>query len=272
MSLFKKLIFLFLFFSYLNASTLQNNVKNFVGSHKYNVNKFLILNLFKNEKSFYRYGTLNYAKIFTVLKNNGLFNVKFTKPRDISIIIDSNSNTIKTLKTIKDVLLSLGYSYYFTKNIKKEESSLSWEIYFKSEAILDPLVFVKELNKLNISVHNIRKIDSTKWKYKIDVNYANMSHSIPIEKNETKVLRKPHRDYVFKVNNISSIYIKSHRLNQWYPSISFYDKNFNLLKLNEEKSIKKQLSLVVPRGTKFISISDTYNLINIKRGLSITVK
>jgi hypothetical protein len=272
MNILKKLIFISIFFTYLNASTLHNNIRNFIGDHKYNVNKFLILNLFKNSKSFYKGKNLRYTKIFEVLKQNGLFNVKFRSARNISIVIESNAQTIKTLKTVKDVLLNLGYSYYFTKNIKKEGNKLSLEIYFKSEAILDPLVFVKELNKLNIKVRNIRKLNSTKWKYKIDVNYANISHSINIEKNEVKILRKPHRDYVLKVNNINTLDITSHRLNRWYPSISFYDKDFNLLKLIEDKKTKKQLSISVPRSTKFIFIGDNYNLINIKRGLTVTVK
>lgn len=262
-----------MFFTYINASTLQNSVKNFVGAHKYNVNKYLILNLFKNKRSFYyKSGNLKYIRIFEVLKQNGLFNVKFTKPRNINIVIESNAQTLKTIKTIKDVLLNLGYSYYFTKNIKKESNKLYWEIYFKSEAILDPLVFAKELNKLSIRVKDIQKINSTKWKYKIDVKYANIAHSVLIQKGETKIFRKPHRDYVLKVNNARSLNIESHKRNRWYPSVRFYDKDFNLIKLIEEKRIKKQLNISVPRGTQFISIGDTYNLINIKRGLTVTVK
>ena len=272
MNTIKKLIIFCLLFTYLNASTLQNSVKNFIGSSKYNVNKFLILNLFKNEKSFYQSGNLKYEKIFSVLKNNGLFNVKFRSARNVNIIINSNDKTSKTIKTIKDVLLNLGYSYYFTKNISRSYNNLSWEIYFKSEAMLDPLAFVKELNKLNINVINVRKYSSTKWMYKIDVDYANISNSIKIANNETKKLRKPHRDYVLNVSNANNLYVKSHRLNKWYPSVSFFDKDFVLLKLDERKSISKRAAMSVPQGTKFISISDTYNLINIKRGLTVTVK
>jgi hypothetical protein len=271
MSYIKKLIILSLFFTYLSASSLQNNVKNFVGSHKYNVNKYLILNIFKDKKSFYKHGRLNYVKIFDTLKNNGLFNVNYKSVQDVNIEIYSNAKTVKTIKSIKDVLLNLGYSYYFTKNIKKEENKLSWEIYFKSESVLDPLAFIKELNKLNIRVNDVKRITSTKWAYKIDVNYANISNSIKVTKDEIKKLRKPHRDYVLEVNNINTLYVTSHRLNQWYPSIAFYDKDFNLIKLDEQSSIKKKIIMDVPQGTKFISISDTYNLINIKRGITVTV-
>jgi hypothetical protein len=272
MNTIKKLLVLSLFVTYLSASSLQSNIKNFVGAHKYNVNKYLILNIFKDKKSFYKHGRLNYVKIFDTLKNNGLFNVNYKSVKDVNIAIYSNAKTVKTIKSIKDVLLNLGYSYYFTKNIKKEENKLSWEIYFKSESLLDPLAFIKELNKLNIRVNNVKRVTSTKWEYKIDVNYANISNSIKIEKDEIKKLRKPHRDYVLEVNRANTLYVTSHRLNQWYPSIAFYDKGFNLIKLDEKSSIKKKIVMNIPHGTKFISISDTYNLINIKRGITVTVK
>jgi len=272
MKYINKIVFLLLLSTYVNATYLQDNIANFIGQKTYQVNKFLILNLFKNEKEFYTNKSLKYVKIFEILKENGLMHLKYENAQDINIIFDSQDKTIKTVKTVKDVLLSLGYSYYFTKNITRNDDNLNWKIAFKSESMLDPFAFVKELNKLNVKVLDINKIDNTTWKYKIDVNYVNILNSIDIAKNELVKLRKPHRDYVLRVKDAHKLKITSHRLNTWYPSLAFYDKNLTVIGFVEQNRVYKGIKLDIPNDTKYILLSDTYNLINIKRGLTIIVR
>jgi len=272
MKFINKIIILLIMTAYLNASSLQENIENFIGKKTYKINKFLIYNLFKDENSFYLGEKLRYIKIFRILKENGLLHIKYNSAKDINIVFESQDKTIKTIKTVKDILLNLGYSYYFTKSITRIDSNLKWEINFKSESMLDPLVFLKELSKLNVKVLNIKKINNTKWKYKIDVNYVNILNSIDIAKNEVIKLKKPHRDYVIKVNDAHKLKIMSHRLNEWYPSLTFYDKDLSLIGFVEQNRIYKGIKLKIPNETKYILISDTYNLINIKRGLTIIVR
>jgi len=272
MKFISRIFILLLLATYVNASSLQSKIENLIGYKTYKINKFLIFKLFKNEESFYLGENLRYVKIFEVLKDNGLLHLRYDNAKDINIIFNSQDKTIKTIKTVKDILLNLGYSYYFTRNINRVDDNLSWQINFKSESMLDPLVFVKELKKLNAKVLDINKINNTTWKYKIDVNYVNILNSISVAKNEAIKLKKPHRDYVLKVKDAIQLKVISRRLNTWYPSLAFYDKDLKLIGFIEQKRIYKGIKLTIPISTQYIVLSDTYNLINIKRGLTIIVR
>ena len=90
-----------------------------------------------------------------------------------------------------------------------------------------------------------------------------------INKNQLN-LRKPLKPYIVKVNNISKIYLDSNAGNSCYPSVTFYDDNFNIIEIFEENSLQKSLRVTVPNNTKYIKIDDLYTLANLKRGINIT--
>jgi hypothetical protein len=54
--------------------------------------------------------------------------------------------------------------------------------------------------------------------------------------------------------------------------IVFYDKDLNILDTIKKNRVYRGLKSNVPYGTHYIKITDRYTLINIKRGLSITIK
>jgi hypothetical protein len=80
------------------------------------------------------------------------------------------------------------------------------------------------------------------------------------------------KDYFIMVENAKSIRVISRHLNNWFPYMTFFDKELNVLNVIEMTEIKKSLKVDVPLGTKYIKITDKYNLNNIKRGLSIIVR
>ena len=69
-----------------------------------------------------------------------------------------------------------------------------------------------------------------------------------------------------------SLQIISRNLNNWFPNIVFFDKDLRVLKMIKRDRIYKGLKTEIPDGTIYIKITDMYNLINIKRGLSIIVR
>ena len=88
--------------------------------------------------------------------------------------------------------------------------------------------------------------------------------------NNRLSLKKPLKPYIVRVQNISRISIDSNAGNTWYPSVIFYDNDFNIIEIHEDESLQKSLRISVPKNTKYIKIDDLYTLANLKRGINIT--
>ena len=88
--------------------------------------------------------------------------------------------------------------------------------------------------------------------------------------NNQLSLKKPSKPYMVMIENASRISINSNAGNSWYPSVVFYDSDFNMIEIHEEDSLHNSLRLSVPNNTKYIKIDDLYSLANLKRGITIT--
>lgn len=269
----KKILFLTILTITLKASLLDDKVSNLIGNYDYIKHKNLINYIFNNQEEYYIGQNIDYIKVIKKLQENGLLNLSLSQPKEIFIKFNTNHDPIKSLKILKDTLKSLGFYYYFTKNLVYDTENLNWEIKVKTEAAIDPLILATELFKQNCRVADIKREGDDKWEYSIDTTFSSLNNSIAMTANEKKYLRKPLKPYLIKLEEeISKITIVSKVLNNWFPKIVFYDKNLNILKIVKEDKVYKKLVLEVPLNTKYIKIDDLYTLINIKRGLSIITK
>lgn len=257
----------------LKADLLNEKIENLIGQSEYNKHKNLINVLFKNQDLYQTGEELDYVSIIENLERNGLLKLKFNQPKEILIQFKINSNPVKSIKILKDILKSLGYYYYFTKKTSYDgNEKLTWTIKLKTEAAIDPLVLSKELLKQSCKVSQISR-EEDKWIYEIDTKYATLNDAMYITSNERVILRKPLKPYFIKIDeNMSQIYIVSRILNKWFPNVVFYDKHLNILKVTNKNNIHRNLRISIPENTKYIKISDLYTLINIKRGLSVVIK
>ena len=274
--MYKKLFLLvFIFISTLSADKLFNKIENLIGTKDYLLHYSLLHVLFKNEAEFYITNEILHLKsILKTLKENGLLSLKFKKPQEIQIEFNSNTDAIKTLKILNETLRGVGYYYYFTKSssFNSSTNALKWVISFSAEYMLDPSVLVQELQDRSCRVTDIVKHNSKYWSYTIDMDFARIKEAIKVDNNERVILQKPLRPYFLEVTNATTIRIIGRTLNHWFPYIAFYDKHLNVLDLRKHKTLYKNYNTTVPRGTKYIKITDLYTLLNIKRGLSIIVK
>ena len=271
--MFLKIFFISLIFVNLNANLLFDNIKNMIGQRTYKINKVLIFSLFRDQSTFYIGKTnLKYERILKILNEKGLLNVRFNNPQTINIEIISSSSSIKVIKTINDIFSSLGFSYYFTKEMKRIDGKLNWIISLKSDSMIDPYIFTKELDKLEANVLNIKKIDKLKWKYEINFDFSKSAHTIFVDNSEKVILQKPLSAYMLEINKAKELKVFSRRLNTWYPYISFYDEDLQLLGRIEKQRVYKATKVEIPYSTKYIRLDDTYTLLNIKRGLTVIVR
>lgn len=252
----------------LNASSLDNKIINIIGYQTFNENKGLIDHIFANNGS-----NTNFITILQKLKNNGLLNVGYNSPQNVTITFNINQDPIKSIKIVSDSMKALGYYHYFTKKLEyNENSDLIWTINLKTEAAIDPLMLSKELAKHNSKVVDIKKEGFTSWMYSVDTSYSSLSKAKRLVSGQAMNFRKPLKPYFVKIDSASTILINSKPGNQWFPQVVFYDRHLNILEIIKEDSKQKQMILPVPNDTRYIKIDDIYTLANLKRGLNVTIK
>lgn len=269
-----KYFFIFLFLSiFLNASILEKKVENIIGISDYQTHKSLIQLLLKDEKKFLINEKINYRKLFKELQRNGLLNLRLDKPKDISIEFKVLNKNLKAYKILNDTMQSLGYGYFFTEFMNYDtNSSLRWKITFKAEYMIDPVEFTQDLSKAGCIITNVENLGDENWFYEIDFIDAFISNSIKIEKNEKVKFQKPLRAFLIDIEDGKKLQVISRNLNNWFPHIVFFDKNLQVLKVIKKDRIYKGFKTTIPEGTKYVKITDLYNLINIKRGLTVIVR
>ena len=271
--MFKYLFLTFIFcISTLNGSILNEKIENLIGEKEYKIHQNLIALIFKNESRYLINDRINYYNLVKELKANGLLKLRFNKPKDIVIEFKSLSKSLKAYKTLTDTMKSLGYRHFFTKTLDKKDDVLTWKITFRTEYMLDPVVLLKELQLKNCKIIKVENRSSNYWYYEIDFKDSILNQAIKIEKNERVKFHKPLQPYILSVDDVKSLEIRSHNLNNWFPSIVFFDKDLKILDVSKKDKIYRRYKLEVPKNTKYIKIADLYNLINIKRGLTITVR
>ncbi len=263
---------LILFMTTLSGSILKEKIENIIGNREYKIHQNLIGLIFKNENRYIINDNINYYSLVKELKANGLLKLRFNKPKDITIEFKSLSQSLKAYKTLTDTMKSLGYRHFFTKSLNKKDDILTWKIIFKTEYMLDPVFLLKELKLKHCKVLNIENRASDYWYYEIDFDNSILNQARKIEKNEKVKFHKPLHPYFLIVDEISSLEIRSHSLNNWFPNITFFDKDLKILNVIKKNKIYRKYKVIAPENTKYIKISDLYNLINIKRGLTIIVR
>ncbi len=268
----KFLFYFILFISLSNADLVDNKIENLIGVKTFIKHKNLINNLTSDKKQFYIGNRLNYTKILNILKRNGFLDLRFKKPQNVYISFKINQYPLKGIKILKDILSTLGYSYYFTKNIIYDKNKLIWKIYFKSEYMLDPYIFNKELIKNEVIISDIKRVNNTNWVYDIDITNMILKDTLKVQTNEKIILKKPLKPYMLRINEAKQLTIKSRRLNHWFPFITFFDKNMDILKVIKKNRFYRGYKTEIPKGSYYIKIDDSFTLLNIKRGLTIILQ
>ncbi len=269
----KKLYLILIFTTFIYAQNFNEKIVNIIGYEEYSVNKSLIDYLFSDKSLYYKDDVMNYITVMEKLKENGLLKIGLNQTQTVNISFYISNDALKSLNIISDSLKSLGYYYYFTKSlIRDDDKKIVWSINLKTQSALDPLLLAKELAKNNCTIEDIKKENKITWIYKINTSSASLAKAKQIILNEKVVFRKPLKPYLVKLDSGVNIYIQSKIGNQWFPKIIFYDKHLTILDIFKKDNKADSIELEIPEETKYIKIDDLYTLTNIKRGLSVTIK
>jgi len=264
--------FLLLVFSALQATLLEDKIQSFVEQKQYKTQKNLIRILFKDESRFVQEdGAVDDIKVLEQLKQSGLLKLFYKKPQILNLALWTKGHSLIFMRVINETLSSMGYNYFLTKQVKRDENGFLWDIVLSTEHIVDPIIFAKKLTKRGCSLDSIDKMSENEWKYSINTDNIGIE-ARTIEANRTVKLKKPIKPYWIVVENMRSISLRSKLADRWHPNIIFFDAKLHIIEDYRKDTVANTLKLKIPINAKYVKVADMYTLDNIKRGMSVYLK
>ncbi len=268
----KYLLLLTLLVNLAFSASINKEVENIIGKGSYSAKKGLISVLFKKRTDFLIGNRVNITKVLKTLKDNNLLDLDFKETKTLQLsFATTGKKPLLFVKVVKDVLNSMGYNHTLTAKAVRDESGFLWKVTLRSAAVIDPLLLAREIEKRGGYLTSIKRYNKENWRYNINVNRAHLKvKKIPL--NEKITLRKPLKPYWIDVRGGRSLSIDSKKGNIWHPYIVFYDEKLRILDNYTKERKSYNVSLKIPRNSKYVKISDLYTLENIKRGLKIQIR
>ncbi|WP_310442089.1 hypothetical protein [Sulfurimonas sp.] len=267
----KIFLILTLLVSFSSAEDLLiKKIQSLISPATFAKDKAYIDTIFSPKKDFYEEdGRVDSIKVIKTLKDNGILNLFFKKPRDINISFKTKGAPLLFIKIMSDSLQNIGYYKYMTKESGFNDSEFTWKINLISEYAADPIIVSQELKKSNCKIIDVIKENDTDWTYVVDMKNAKLD--VPkVEDGVELKLKRSLYAYWLNVSNMEKIEISSSSRNDWYPHIAYYDKSLKLLRVNKIDTKKTNITLDIKEDTHYIKISDIYTLKNIKDDLVLS--
>ncbi len=252
-------------------SALESKIINLIGEADYNRNKSFIAKIFSPQSNFYQGGNLDIYKVISVLQNNGLLKLKFSAPQEFSAIFVAQTSPILLLKTINQSLSYMGYSYWIPSEAVYENDTTTIRISLTTEHIIDPIILLNELSKNGFVVVNINKNKQNEWEYSLSLAASKIQNSTFVAKGNNLNIYEVSGQYWLEVGGLGRLEVQSINNKNFNPKVVFFDKNLNVLDI-QELSRGQKFSVSIVDNTKFIKISDSTLNSNIKSGLNVKLK
>ena len=263
---------LFLFINVASATSLDKNIENILGKHSYSSQRGLISVLFKKRSDFLLGNRVDIMKVLQTLKDNKLLDLRFKETKRLQLSFATvDKKPLLFVKTMKDVLNSMGYNHTLTTKAARDESGFLWKVEIKSASMIDPLLVAKEIRKRGGYLTSVKRYSKDNWRYNVSVSRAHLK-VLPVPFNKKVSLRKPLNPYWIDVEGARALNLDSKNGNIWHPYIVFYDKDLKIIDNYTKERKSYNVSLKIPSGAKYVKIGDLYTLENIKRGLKIKIQ
>jgi hypothetical protein len=125
----------------LHADIVDEKVVNILGYESYESQQGIINEITANKKNYFLNNTISYNKLIKHLKMQSLLEFTVPEQSEIKVLFHIKNGDKKGFKILKNVLSNIGYSYYFTDYITKDNNEISWQIRFVSDYTFDPYNF-----------------------------------------------------------------------------------------------------------------------------------
>jgi len=253
----------------IEPDALTQKIQTFIEPQTYKQNSAYIDIIFSPKSDYYIGERVDAVKVIQTLKENGLLNLFFKKPSELTLEFKTSGSPLFFVKIMGDALRNIGYYRYVTQESNLNNSEFTWTISLSSEYATDPLILQQELSKSGCNITNIERNLATNWTYVIDMRDGELNVQTLHNGTVAKLKRSLYAKWI-NVSQIKKLHITSSPRNSWYPYIAFYDSSLHLLKVLKRDSKEKRVSLDMLDNTHYIKISDIYTLKNIRDDLTLT--
>lgn len=250
---------------------LSQKIEALLGENAYARHVKFIHIIFADTSEYFTNERVDVAKVIQTLKDNGLLDLFFKKPQEMHLTFQSSGYPLFFVKIMSDTLQSMGYYRFITERAQQDESGFFWTIRLTGEYAIDPVLLKIELQKRGCDIVDIDRHTQTDWSYHIDIKSAYLMLE-ELRPYTEKVLKKSLYEHWLNVKSSKLIVLWSLKGNNWYPYVSFYDKELHLLKVYKRDKRTKKITLELPENTTYVKIADLYSLKNIKEGLRVQAK
>lgn len=247
---------------------LDLKIKSLLNEETYNKNEAYINIIFSPKPDFIINDRVDSVKVVQTLKDNGLLNLYFDKPKELRLNFHTSDNPLFFVKIMGDTLRNMGYYRYVTKESKLNETGFTWSITLKAEYVTDPQVLQRELSNSGSRIVDVVRLSQAEWTFSVDMRDAFLSVKMLLDGEQVELNRSLY-SYWLDVSGIEKLKIESSSRNSWYPYITYFDSSLHLLKVVKKDTKRYAMYLSVPQNAKYIKISDIYTLKNIKDSLYI---
>lgn len=263
---YKGFLISLLIFSNLNANSALEAAKNLLANSAYNAKLELLLEgkSLENER-----GYTDYAALSSLLKSNSLLDSSSAESRDLSLSFKSEASAVLFIKAVNEALNAAGFVHFTPQRLDLSKDEKIYTIDAKSRYNLDIGSFYNILKRNSIFIKNIQKTGANSYEYELDFGAAKLKSNVNVPLNQSVSLKRPLRDYFFSTKNASSVKIQADAADNWFAKILFLDKDLKLIKAIISKEKNNSFSSEIPANTEYLVIGDSFNLDNIRRGLSV---
>ncbi|NOR57330.1 MAG: hypothetical protein GQ474_02285 [Sulfurimonas sp.] len=248
---------------------LTQKIQTLIAPEVYKQNSAYISILFSPKSDYYLGERVDAVKVIQTLKDNGLLNLFFKKPSELTLHFKTSGSPLFFVKIMGDTLRNIGYYRYVTEESNLNNSEFTWTINLTSEYATDPLILQQELGKSGCNIVDIHRNSPTDWTYIVDMRDGELNVETLEDGFEVKLKRSLYAKWI-NVSQVKKLRITSSIRNSWYPYIAFYDSSLHLLEVLKKDTKKRNVMLHLKDNVHYIKISDIYTLKNIRDDLILT--
>ncbi len=253
------------------SQVLDQSLQSILGMKNYNANKTFLATIFKQKARYSDDTRVDLLRVLQTLKENRIINLSLKGAQPLTLSFKTQGSSTFFIKTLSDALRNLGYYKYTTINASKDGATFIWSIQYSADRMIDPLLLEAELAKVGLHIVGVQIETPSAWNYEIDMKNAHL-HVEKLDAENNINIEQLSAEKWLEISSVSKLAIISDSANSWYPYVSFYDRDLNLLKVEKVDKKTSLLNLNVPLESVYMKISDIYMLSNIKNGLNIEAK
>ncbi|WP_295702195.1 hypothetical protein [uncultured Helicobacter sp.] len=265
-------LFMAFMLTYIWADVFDDKVRNLIGEQNYQLNVNFLNKIFANKTMYYTNGRLDIAKIVYALKNNGLLTSRFGQPSEVKLSFSARTSPILLTKVTNSILATMGYSYYVVSKAELSQGLSNIEFSFNTEHNPDIGIILDELSKRGFVCLDINRISEQQWEYVLEVNEPRLPNTKFLAKSATLNLREVSGEYWLALNANGDLHIQTINFIKWNPRVVLYDKNLGIVDIVANTGMSASAKIRVPRGVKFVMITDYDSPESLKGGISVNLK